>query len=68
MWRPDGPSQYWTRTKGSTTPLRYEADGFVGHYVCQVCQQPVTGVYRISTGKNVGNGFVRDMLTLDCEE
>ena len=46
MW-PDGPSRMWSAVRCGGAAMPQENGGFAGSYVCQACEVPVAGVYRV---------------------
>jgi hypothetical protein len=63
MW-PNGPSRRFSEVRTTLTLLSYDLGGFVGNYVCQGCEVPCIGVYRL----NVRDSYARNWICDHCKK
>jgi hypothetical protein len=65
MWE-NGPTR---RFSDSRTSMPYDKGGFVGNYVCQVCNDPCQGVYIAkSSSRNAGRWICGDCRNAETAE
>ena len=65
---PGGPLRHRSERRESTSWTPYGKGGYAGPYVCDVCQRPVDGVYRVISQSSWACGPCRDAISPKLEQ